>query len=250
MTNFIESPSWEDKIGIIERGERVSGGQDGVANRPLKALANRTQFLKERQENTLAEMEGKVTAVYTFTEGATLESPRDEILYDNYRLVWTGDFPKEVPPGSTPLTSGGIGAGKWAYTSDAAIRKELLKYDGFKNFGRCPSVEELRKVEPSYAGQAIMLERLAPGAPTVNAILNYDPDDTTSPDDGLSVFVTAGGARWKTDISQGMTSALLASILTALAFPAPIKKFATLLLLKSWPLAGSITSCVSFVWCR
>lgn len=203
MTNFIESPSWEDKIGIIERGERVSGGQDGVANRPLNALANRTQFLKERQENTLAEMEGKVTAVCTFTEGVTLESPRDEILYDNYRLVWTGDFPKEVPPGSTPLTSGGIGAGKWAYTSDAAIRKELLKYDGFKNFGRCPSVEELRKVEPSYAGQAIMLERLAPGAPTVNAILNYDPDDTTSPDDGLSVFVSAGGARWKTDISQG-----------------------------------------------
>ncbi|HEB4940924.1 TPA: hypothetical protein R0J09_001515, partial [Klebsiella quasipneumoniae] len=53
MTNFIESPSWEENIGIIERGERVSGGQDGVANRPLKALVNRTQFLREQMSLAL-----------------------------------------------------------------------------------------------------------------------------------------------------------------------------------------------------
>lgn len=47
MTNMIESPSWDDEIAIIARNERVSGGQDGVANRPLKTLANRTRYLKQ-----------------------------------------------------------------------------------------------------------------------------------------------------------------------------------------------------------
>ncbi len=125
MTNMIESPSWDDEIAIIARNERVSGGQDGVANRPLKTLANRTRYLKQASDKALGDLSGKVSAVKTFSEGAVLDSPRDEILYGNYRMVWTGDFPKVVPADSTPDNTGGTGAGAWAYTSDAPLRTEM-----------------------------------------------------------------------------------------------------------------------------
>lgn len=60
MTRMTESPSWEDEIDIIGRTERVTGGQDGVANRPLKLLANRTRFLKEKYDENAEDISGKV----------------------------------------------------------------------------------------------------------------------------------------------------------------------------------------------
>ncbi|QLU04266.1 tail fiber/spike domain-containing protein [Klebsiella grimontii] len=130
MTNIAESPSWEDNIEIIGRTEKVSGGQDGVANRPLRQLANRTRYLLEKHDDMDADLSEKVAASRTFIAGATLGSPREEILHGNYRLVWTGAFPKTVPAGSTPETTGGVGPGLWAYTSDAVIRRELSSRAG------------------------------------------------------------------------------------------------------------------------
>ncbi|MHC3013699.1 tail fiber/spike domain-containing protein, partial [Klebsiella oxytoca] len=130
MTNMTESPSWEDSIELIARSERVSGGQDGVANRPLKKLANRTLYLKEKYDGLNTDLSGKVEAVKTFAGGAVLNSPREEILFGMLRLVWTGIFPKEVAPGSSPQTTGGVGVGAWAYTSDAVIRHDLASYLG------------------------------------------------------------------------------------------------------------------------
>ncbi|HHF8241359.1 TPA: hypothetical protein ACPT3I_002065, partial [Klebsiella pneumoniae] len=126
MADMNETPSWDDKIQIIGRTERVSGGQDGVANRPLKQLANRTRYLKQGADKVSQQMQQKVGAV-TFDDGGVLESPRDEVIYQNLRLVWTGEYPKTVIAGSTPESSGGIGAGAWAYSSDAAIRESLLR---------------------------------------------------------------------------------------------------------------------------
>ncbi|MFY0201121.1 hypothetical protein J0867_29115, partial [Klebsiella variicola] len=97
MANIFESPSWEDDIRLIGRTERVSGGLDGVANRPIKQLANRTRYLKEKSEAIDLDLSGKIEAVKTFTDGATLLSPREEIIWGAYRMVWTGDFPKTVP---------------------------------------------------------------------------------------------------------------------------------------------------------
>ncbi|HBT1426956.1 hypothetical protein [Raoultella ornithinolytica] len=125
MTRLPESSSWEEEIKLISRSERVSGGLDGVANRPLKSLASRTRYLKDQADAADESIAEKVSAAKTFAEGATLESPREEILFDSYRLVWTGAFPKTVLAGSTPQGTGGIGAGCWAYTSDAVIRQNL-----------------------------------------------------------------------------------------------------------------------------
>lgn len=129
MARIPESSSWEEDIELISRSERVSGGLDGVANRPLKSLANRTRYLKELAEASGELVAEKVSAVKTFTEGATLDSPREEILHGSYRLVWTGEFPKVVPVASSPETTGGVGPGRWAYTSDAAIRQNLASGD-------------------------------------------------------------------------------------------------------------------------
>ncbi|HBW0881651.1 TPA: hypothetical protein MED72_006002, partial [Klebsiella variicola] len=73
-----------------------------------------------------------------------------------------------------------------------------------KLIGKCAHVGALRSIEPSHSDQTITLLRVVPGGPVVNLQLSYDADDTTSADDGYSVFVTAGGARWKADTSGGI----------------------------------------------
>lgn len=88
--------------------------------------------------------------------------------------------------------------------SAADVLIELASSDGEKLIGKCPHVGALRSIEPSYSDQTITLLRVVPGGPVVNLQLSYDADDTTSADDGYSVFVTTGGARWKADTSEGI----------------------------------------------
>ncbi|MBS0927797.1 tail fiber/spike domain-containing protein, partial [Klebsiella michiganensis] len=162
MTRMPESSLWEEEIELISRSERVSGGMDGVANRPLKSLANRTRFLKDAAENSDQAIAEKVSAVATFIDGATLDSSREEILYGSYRLVWTGLFPKEVPPGSTPKSTGGVGPGGWAFTSDAIIRQNLASSDGFKLTGQVSSATALAGL-PGSEGDRVLLMGYNPG---------------------------------------------------------------------------------------
>ena len=162
MTRMPESSLWEEEIELISRSERVSGGMDGVANRPLKSLANRTRFLKDTAEKSDQAIAEKVSAVATFIDGATLDSSREEILYGSYRLVWTGLFPKEVPPGSTPKSTGGVGPGGWAFTSDAIIRQNLASSDGFKLTGQVSSATALAGL-PGSEGDRVLLMGYNPG---------------------------------------------------------------------------------------
>ena len=53
MTNIFEVPQWEDGIHQIQRGERVAGGRDGVANIQAGQLANRTQYLKSMLDSAI-----------------------------------------------------------------------------------------------------------------------------------------------------------------------------------------------------
>ena len=68
----------------------------------------------------------------SFQDGATLTLPnqvlRDEVTGEYYR--WDGALPKEVPIGSTPETSGGVGLDKWVGVGDAALRSMLASKDG------------------------------------------------------------------------------------------------------------------------
>ncbi len=66
-----------------------------------------------------------LTASKSFDVGFTITSIKEEIVYGGQRLVWTGTYPKTVPSGSTPDTTGGIGSGAWAYSNDSVLRENL-----------------------------------------------------------------------------------------------------------------------------
>ncbi|EIA4232802.1 hypothetical protein K7H59_000895, partial [Escherichia coli] len=63
----------------------------------------------------------------SFEDGNTLTLPnqvlRLEATGEYYR--WDGSLPKDVPSGSTPETTGGIGIGAWLSVGDSALRSEL-----------------------------------------------------------------------------------------------------------------------------
>ena len=79
----------------------------------------------------------------------------------------------------------------------------LAGTDGLKYIGRCSDLTALRLKEPSKNNQHIYVESYSPGwtaqvgVPVGGGEFYYDQNDTTSADDDLFVFVTAGGKRWK-----------------------------------------------------
>nr|DAY13460.1 MAG TPA: tail fiber repeat protein [Caudoviricetes sp.] len=50
MANLKEQEKWEDGVYQIEENDPVLGGENGVTNRPIKQLANRTSWLKKTLE--------------------------------------------------------------------------------------------------------------------------------------------------------------------------------------------------------
>ncbi|WP_034948053.1 tail fiber/spike domain-containing protein [Erwinia oleae] len=80
----------------------------------------------------------------SFQDGAKLTLPnqvlRDEATGEYYR--WDGDFPKEVPAGSTPDSSGGVDFGAWVSVGDAALRALLASKEGYSLIGELQSVAD------------------------------------------------------------------------------------------------------------
>lgn len=68
----------------------------------------------------------------SFEDGNTLTLPNQVLRYEAtgeyYR--WDGDFPKTVPAGSTPETSGGVGQRKWLSVGDATLRSQITDPNG------------------------------------------------------------------------------------------------------------------------
>ncbi|MBQ0268586.1 hypothetical protein [Providencia huaxiensis] len=58
---------------------------------------------------------------------------RDETTGEYYR--WDGDLPKQVPAGSTPQSTGGIGKGAWISVGDASLRGDLNRESGARIIG-------------------------------------------------------------------------------------------------------------------
>lgn len=76
------------------------------------------------------------TRVGTFTSGATLLNGRQTLLWDiadggdGQEYGWSGSFPltgKFVPPGSTPLTTGGIAVGAWMSRFDPELHTQVME---------------------------------------------------------------------------------------------------------------------------
>ncbi|HHL2926755.1 hypothetical protein [Citrobacter freundii] len=73
----------------------------------------------------------------SFEDGNTLTLPnqvlRLEATGEYYR--WDGVFPKNVPAGSTPDTTGGVGIGAWVGVGDASLRRDLSLNTGASLIG-------------------------------------------------------------------------------------------------------------------
>lgn len=78
MANLPENPVWDAGIYQLEATDVVEGGADGIDNIQAKALANRTQYLKEFCE---ALGDGKQPLDATLTALAALGVSADKLIY-------------------------------------------------------------------------------------------------------------------------------------------------------------------------
>lgn len=93
---------------------------------------------------------------------------------------------------------------------------QLAKPDGLKYTGQCSDVISLRNMEPTIPGQQVYLSSYGYGTGKGGGILWFDDTDTTSSDNGVSVFVTAGGKRYKRrgDLSDPFLAGALGDVVT------------------------------------
>jgi len=102
MANLKEQEKWEEGVYQIEENDPVLGGENGITNRPIRQLANRTLWLKK-----FLELLGKKSVPKDLTANST--STADESGHSH-----------KLPVGST--TEKGI----WQATSDTGIDSDGL----------------------------------------------------------------------------------------------------------------------------
>jgi hypothetical protein len=94
------------------------------------AVNSLSQTFVDRLGRTRDTLEGiyQKSAYYragTFGAGYTLTNNRQTLAYGNVEYSWSGAFPKVVSAGSTPATSGGVGAGAWVDRTDVTLRSQI-----------------------------------------------------------------------------------------------------------------------------
>lgn len=128
QTLTIQCVDYSGAKADADRAEAAADLADVSAEQAQNALnsitginTNFEQNSREQWRRSLAEAGLKLVSG-SFEEGATANSSTDAVWYiaGGQCYAWDGAFPKTVPAGSTPSSTGGEGTGKW---------KELLNYD-------------------------------------------------------------------------------------------------------------------------
>ena len=76
-----------------------------------------------------------VTLPGSFDTGVTVNTKNELVVFTDGKYRWDGALPKEVPSGSTPDSTGGVGPSAWVIVDDAALRTELKSPGGDKLVG-------------------------------------------------------------------------------------------------------------------
>lgn len=84
--------------------------------------------MEKKYQEKLASMGWKL--IDSFQAGTTLTRADQALRWmlpdgDGEYYRWDGEFPKNVPAGSTPSTTGGTGTGAWISVGDASLRTDL-----------------------------------------------------------------------------------------------------------------------------
>ena len=121
-------------IGSTDSRDRLDNSEnfDIALNTHNATWVDRLGVTRDSFEGRLAK--GSFYRVGTFAAGYTLTNMRQTLEYDGHEYSWAGTFPKSVAAGSTPATSGGIGAGAWVDRTDVSLRLDI-KHAG----GNCAS---------------------------------------------------------------------------------------------------------------
>ncbi|MGE8070145.1 sialate O-acetylesterase [Serratia ureilytica] len=91
MTKITESAHWEDSVYQIQRGDKVRGGRDGVANIQPQQLANRTTYLKNELE-TISNMAMADMGVYDSREAAQAAISNGKEIRKYFPVREVGDY--------------------------------------------------------------------------------------------------------------------------------------------------------------
>lgn len=144
----------------------------------------------------------------TFDDGYTLTNNRQTLAYGNVEYSWSGAFPKVVSAGSTPATSGGIGAGAWVDRTQETLKDELRSESGLKLIGGYSSYAALQASTGLSVGEKVKLISWNDGWAVANEVPTGGGEfvvtsGTSAADNGGSICVNADGKRLVRVIPQG-----------------------------------------------
>lgn len=128
----------------------------------------------------------------SFATGLVVNTRNELIFHNGIGYTYLGSLPVTISAGINP-----VGNVDWKPQTDPNIRQDLSNFDGFKRIGNCPSVAQLRLIEPDIANQRIFVLAHTAGGKIGAGYFYYDNTDTSSTDDDGVVIVTSGGKRWK-----------------------------------------------------
>ncbi|WP_029988512.1 MULTISPECIES: hypothetical protein [unclassified Serratia (in: enterobacteria)] len=180
--------------------------EEAAAYAAQSQAASETAYEDSREAIDKAIKESGFSPIDSFEAGATLELISSALRWignNSAFYSWRGGYPKVVPPGSTPETTGGFGDDAWVDVSDLTLRSEISSPAGAAVIGRCADIDQLYYQEPQRHGDKIdvmsfsaswsdsLLGTHAPG------YFYYDATDTTSPANGGTVVVNKSGKRLK-----------------------------------------------------
>lgn len=119
---------YTDRFG---KCHKTAAGMEWVFNQLVE------RFKIESEQALLA---AGYAPIGTFQGGAEVVSRNGTVLWklpdgdgDHYR--WDGDLPKQVPAGSTPQSTGGVGKGAWVSVADASLRSDIKANSGASIIG-------------------------------------------------------------------------------------------------------------------
>lgn len=176
--------------------EVITGKQGGVAGgADIDYATNQVTGQIQKTMPAVLRDAGFQPASFDFTSGGTLGiNDRDKVVYDPVSKTWYswgGALPHVIAAGTNP-----VGNADWSPQTDPTLRDELLAADGGKLIGNCADILELRATEPTVTNQIITVRGYYSSSPGIGGG-QFMAFSSSEPDDGVNIFVTAGGKRWK-----------------------------------------------------
>ena len=133
MANLTEISNWEDGIYRIETSDPVLGGEEGIANKSIKQLANRTKYLKGQVDNINRERTGYATKTSPAFIGVPT-APTAAASTNNAQIATTAFVKTAIAAlvGSAPAALDTLEELARALAGDANLKATLLAEIGRK----------------------------------------------------------------------------------------------------------------------